>query len=32
LNGFASEEATQVQFDVTGLSITGLVAAGMVIA
>jgi uncharacterized membrane protein len=31
LSGFASEEATQLQFDVTGLSIKGLLVAGMVI-
>jgi uncharacterized membrane protein len=31
LSGFASEEATQLQVDVTGLSIQGLVVAGMVI-
>ncbi len=31
LSGFASEEATQLQVDVTGLSIKGLVVAGMVI-
>jgi uncharacterized membrane protein len=31
LSGFASEEATMLQFDVTGLSIQGLVVAGMVI-
>jgi uncharacterized membrane protein len=31
LSGFASEEATQLQVDVSGLSIQGLVVAGMVI-
>lgn len=31
LSGFASEEATQLQTDVTGLSIKGLLIAGMVI-
>jgi uncharacterized membrane protein len=31
LSGFASEEATQLQFNITGLSITGLLLAGMVI-
>jgi uncharacterized membrane protein len=31
LSGFASEEATQLQFNVTGLSIKGLLVAGMVI-
>jgi uncharacterized membrane protein len=31
LSGFASEEATQLQFNITGLSITGLLVAGMVI-
>jgi uncharacterized membrane protein len=31
LSGFASEEATLLQVDVTGLSIQGLVVAGMVI-
>jgi uncharacterized membrane protein len=31
LSGFASEEATQLQVDITGLSIKGLVVAGMVI-
>jgi uncharacterized membrane protein len=31
LSGFASEEATMLQFDVAGLSIQGLLVAGMVI-
>jgi uncharacterized membrane protein len=31
LSGFASEEATMLQFDVAGLSIQGLLIAGMVI-
>jgi uncharacterized membrane protein len=31
LSGFASEEATQLQVDVSGVSIKGLVVAGMVI-
>jgi uncharacterized membrane protein len=31
LSGFASEEATMLQFDVVGLSIQGLLVAGMVI-
>jgi uncharacterized membrane protein len=31
LSGFSSEEATQLQFDVSGLSIKGLLVAGMVI-